>query len=107
MKNLDKTKKYDLRQLNDEQLQAVLDWLKDNDKDWENKSIGVFKPSYLSHSLAFFDPDFKIFGDIDETCTNALELFNDEETSIYDDILSLIEKGKQQGLKIVVTFEKL
>ena len=31
----------------------------------------------------------------------------ENETSIYDDMLLLIEKGKQQGLKIVVTFEKL
>lgn len=33
--------------------------------------------------------------------------FTQDETNIYDDMLLLIEKGKQQGLKIVVTFEKL
>lgn len=103
---LDKTKKYDLRQLNDEQLQAVLDWLKENDTGWNNRSIKVFKPSYLSSPLSFYGPDFKISGPLDETCTNALELFNDE-SDVYKIAHNLIEKGKQQGLKIVVTFEKL
>lgn len=30
-----------------------------------------------------------------------------EETSVYDDMLSIIEKGKQQGLKVAITFERL
>lgn len=99
---LDRTKKYDLSQLNDEQLQAVLDWLKENDTGWEDKEIENIKTSFY---VLGYSCDEWIFERIDYA-TNALELFNDE-TSVYDDILSLIEKGKQQGLKIVVTFEKL
>lgn len=105
---LDKTKKYDLSQLNDEQLQAVLDWLKKNDTGWGDVDITRFRRNSGGYNLRY-DEDFAWHW-IDEMeydkATNALELFSDD-ASVYDDMLSLIEKGKQHGLKIVVTFEKL
>ena len=104
MKLLDKNKKYDLSQLNDEQLQAVLDWLKENDKGWDTCHIDHLKGDF--HILSNDYGEWKLQTSKGNE-TNAFELFNADDNSVYDDILSLIEKGKQQGLKIVVTFEKL
>lgn len=103
MKDLDNTKKYDLSQLNDEQLQAVLDWLKENDTGWDTCHIDKLKGSF--HILYNSYREWKLQTSKGNE-TNALELFNNDN-SVYDDMLSLIEKGKQHGLKIVVTFEKL
>lgn len=194
MKKLDRTKKYDLSQLNDEQLQAVLDWLKENDTGWDNCHIDKLKSSFCilsndygewklqtskgneTNTLELFDEELKTyqiteyltgdFGDlgikqgiIQATTKDQAWLFHKEsnglqeqekgffsfdeiknkntaetliekgylvkdtssidfkkelpnitftqDNSVNDDILSLIEKGKQHGLKIVVTFEKL
>ena len=104
MKSLDITKKYDLSKLNDEQLQIVLDWLKENDTGWGITDLDYFKYGLHKYHL-LFNNDF-VWGKGLENTTNALELFEENE-SVYDDMLSLIEKGKQHGLKIVVTFEKL
>lgn len=166
MKPLDKNKKYDLSQLNDDQLQAVY-------KE-------TFTPRHIKCDYLYFDEDKWWFTTDRKGClTNALELFEEElknyqiteyatgdfgdlgikkgvikakdkdhawllhkeskglkdsekglfsfvevpeninfkkelpnitftqNESIYDDMLSLIEKGKKHGLKIVVTFEKL
>ena len=94
MKPLDITKKYDLSQLNDEQLQDVY--------KATFTPMCIIKCDYL-----YFDEDKWFFTTNNKgNTTNALELFK-ENKSVYDDILSLIEKGKQHGLKIVVTFEKL
>lgn len=79
MKDLDRTKKYDLSQLNDKQLYTILDWLKVNDDDW-----GCFNIADLR----------RISGDYNLHCnkglwywinkkncyevTNALELFDNK-----------------------------
>lgn len=104
MRDLDRTKKYDLSQLDDEQLQAVLDWLKENDTGWDNSHIGRLKSSFCV--LHYEYGEWKL-QTLKGNETNALELFDNDDNSVYDDMLSLIEKGKQNGLKIVVTFEKL
>lgn len=100
MRDLDRTKKYDLSQLNDEQLQAVFDWLKDNDKFWDHYPVAEFKTG----KTIFFDGYEWMFSSEDPV--NAIELFNDE-SDVYKIARDLVEKGKQQGLKVVVTFEKL
>lgn len=194
MRDLDITKKYDLSQLDDEQLQAVLDWLKDNDTGWDNSHIGRLKSSFCilhneygewklqtlkgneTNAIELFEEELKTyqiteystgdFGDlgikqgiIQATTKDQAWLFHKksnglreqekgffsfdeiknkntaetliekgylakdtssidfkkelpnitftQDNSVYDDILLLIEKGKQHGLKIVVTFEKL
>lgn len=73
MKELDKTKAYDLRDLNDEQLETIayklalhLDVLKVNKKIKYNKHIGYW--------------DYVIT--VDETLTNALTLFEDKKEEI-------------------------
>ena len=69
---LNKSKKYDLSQLNDEQLQAVLDWLKENDKYWDSFPITEFK----TVKTIFFDGyEWKCF---EEDPVNALELFEED-----------------------------
>lgn len=40
LKPLDKTKRYDLSELNDEELLCVLNWLKENDKGWGGTTLG-------------------------------------------------------------------
>lgn len=132
MKPLDKNKKYNLSQLNNEQLQAVLDWLKENDKGWGLVRICAIKDSFLSYSN-----DGWKWSSFERNVTNALELFEEEtplkgsvtvktevprnidfkkelpnitftqNENIYQRADQLMQDGKQHGLKIVVTFEKL
>lgn len=141
MKDLDRTKKYDLSQLNDEQLQAVLDWLKENDTGWEEVDLINFsyrvKDTYLiypldgwywsvskddlTNAIELFDErlsnvkvDLKTPSDLTNKQREALISMFDEQpnyscdkSDIYQRADQLMQDGKQHGLKIVVTFEKL
>lgn len=81
MRDLCTTKKYDLSQLNDEQLQAVLTWLKEDDIGW--RCLNIIQHKYLSFLNTIFDNvvissgwynSSNLTGDL----TNALELFEEE-----------------------------
>lgn len=177
MKPLDKNKKYDLSQLNDEQLQTVLDWLKENDT-WKEKHIKHFfennfsvlvydidvkewfmskEKIYSVNAIELFEFDLKeyqvieyesiesdalgvkkeiilainkkdawikykelkglddshkklfLFRDIitQRIIDDGFYLRNIETEMIYERADKLMQEGKQHGLKIVVTFEKL
>lgn len=72
MKNLDRTKAYDLRDLNDEQINEVLNYLKNNIDSWKNNTRLV--ADYLIH----MDNNWWQAGYLDvenKSLTNALELF--------------------------------
>ena len=105
MKKLDRNKKYYLGNLSDEQLCVVLQWLKENDNGWEDVSLFGFKNS-LETSFLIYPLDGWYWSTSKEDAVCATELF-EPENDIHSDIKNLIEKGKQQGLKIVVTFESL
>lgn len=107
MRDLDRTKKYDLSQLNIDQLTYL------TNEVTKDKCANIFRNDIYSilgneDVIMIYRKGWILPSKGNETdLTNALELFNNDDNSIYDDILSLIEKGKQHGLKIVVTFEKL
>lgn len=113
MKKLDKNKKYYLGNLSDEQLSILIDWLKENDNHWCEERINLLK---IHKKLNFYIASWIIWHE-KEDYVCATELFEheidwngedwNEPTSIDQDIKNLIEKGKQQGLKIIVTFEEL
>lgn len=75
MKNLDKTKAYDLRYLNDEHLEYLLCWLRNNDKGWGGYNISVLK----KYGLLGFKEDFNCwvldYLNKEIETTSALELF--------------------------------
>lgn len=106
MKPLDKNKKYDLSQLDIDQLTIL------TNEVVKGKCANIFRNDIYSilgneYVMMIYRNGWILpFKGNETDLTNAIELF-EEETSIYDDMLSLIEKGKQHGLKIVVTFEKL
>ena len=73
MIKLDKTKAYDLRDLNDEQLTELLDWLKVNDKGWDKFSISLLKKYVI---LAFKESSNQwVINHSEKETTNALDLF--------------------------------
>lgn len=106
MRNLDRTKKYDLSQLDIDQLTIL------TNEVTKDKCANIFRNDIYSilgneYVMMIYRKGWILpFKGNETDLTNAIELF-DDDTSVYDDMLSLIEKGKQQGLKIVVTFEKL
>lgn len=111
MKPLDKTKKYDLRKLSDEQLIVVLDWLLKNYTRWELVGLNSFKENSKKFSL-IYDPVYTwLWGDfLNSTCTT--ELFETEKTELtlddlHKDIKVLSDKYREQGFKIVLMFENL
>lgn len=135
MKNLCTTKKYDLSQLNDEQLTSFLYELAQK----YNTPVRNYSRAFLNeiievgNLLCFYEYNGE-WGSCSKSYNeyvNALELFEEEpncceitvntmgrvepkypnyscdKSDIYESAHNLIEKGKQHGLKIVVTFEIL
>lgn len=84
MRDLDRSKVYDLSDLNKKQRETLYDWLVKNDVNWEN----IFKGDFIKT-----DKDVLIYDgtewDLDwiqrhnigrkQVITNALELFEEEE----------------------------
>lgn len=104
MKPLDKTKKYDLNKLSDEQSDELLNWLKENDKGWDDVTLSCFKRGLDNVVLVFNKGWTWDYGFENSTC--ATELFESVE-DLHRKMLELMELGKQQGIKVVVTFDKL
>lgn len=74
MKELDKTKAYDLRDLNDEQLTELLEWLELNDKGWEHyNERDLRKYNVISFRIDVNQWVLHYKGSIE--LTNALTLF--------------------------------
>lgn len=92
MKNLDKTKAYDLRYLNDKQLEYLLCWLRNNDKGWGGYNISVLK----KYGLLGFKEDFNCwvldYLNKEIETTKALELF--------EDMKEITEEQKQQLINL-------
>ena len=71
MKVLDKSKKYDLTHLNDEQLNSVLKYLQHNDINWYKFTIENLR------SKPFLCYDYYEWNQyLGSNATNAIELFN-------------------------------
>lgn len=90
MKNLDTTRAYDLRYLNNEQLEEVYDWLITNDKGW-----GFLGYSVLRGSILFFSKqssEWELVNNHNKPTTNALELF--------EDMKEITEEQKQQLINL-------
>lgn len=82
MKDLDRTKVYDLSDLNEKQRKALYDWLVENDVNWSYVPKRDFAKN--SNDFLFYDgvewdwvPESHI--DDNQVITNALELFEEEE----------------------------
>ena len=75
MKELDKNKAYDLRDLNEVQKEELLGWLKANDKFWSGFDMGDFESMEI---IGFSDKYNEwLFDACKKEIVNALELFKD------------------------------
>lgn len=103
MKDLDKNKKYDLSQLNDEQLKYVLDWLKENFEWDKNMFFSVFKEDLDIYFLRYYKHNWSWSRD-SENITNALVLFGEDslKNSLLQEIEQLKEKALIQGLTLKI-----
>lgn len=113
MKDLNRTKKYDLSQLNDEQLTSLLYELAQKYNTPILNYSRMFLSEIIKHGniLGFYERTGEWGGcsRLGSEYVNALELFEEVKDThdIYQRADQLMQDGKQHGLKIVVTFEKL
>lgn len=101
IKDLDRSKVYDLSDLNKKQRKALYDWLVKNDVNWSDVPKSEFVKK--SNDFLIYDGvewDWVTEANIDkkQVITNALELFKEEEP---------IFEEKQELMDIEVDFEKI
>lgn len=73
MKDLDKSKAYDLRGLSEEQRKELLEWLKVNDEGWFKYEINVFEDNIVLGFKENFDT--WVFDSIGKEILDATTLF--------------------------------
>lgn len=80
MKDLDRSKVYDISKLNLEQKEAVFNWLQRNENGWEwatKEAISSYVVYYLFYDKSIEHWDWCL--NKDTNIVNALELFEEEE----------------------------
>lgn len=98
MKELDRTKAYDLRSLNNNQINKLLNWLLENDKDWDHFNIDELKSGEFISFSKFYDQ--WLFDSLESEYINALTLFEPEVNIINqqstDKVLPKMTEDKGQ-----------